>query len=148
MVNLEKRHLLVLALSTALLSFSPPANAKPEPQPKTKEIKKSSRTRIDTTPARQFAQTFMLETYGWDADQFACLEPLWNAESGWNHRAHNRSSGAFGIPQSLPGHKMASAGSDWRTNPQTQIRWGLSYIQHRYQTPCGAYAHFKKRNWY
>ena len=140
--------MLVLALSTALLLFSPPANAKPEPQPATKEIKKSSRTRIDTTPSRLFAQAFMLEQYGWGADQFACLEPLWNAESGWNHRAHNRSSGAYGIPQSLPGHKMKSAGSDWKTNPETQIKWGLSYIQHRYSDPCGAWEHFQRKRWY
>lgn len=140
--------MLVLALSTALLFVSPPANAKPEPQPITKEIKKSSRTRIDTTPSRLFAQAFMFEQYGWGADQFACLEPLWNAESGWNHRAHNRSSGAFGIPQSLPGHKMKSAGSDWKTNPETQIKWGLSYIQHRYSDPCGAWKHFQRKRWY
>jgi hypothetical protein len=90
----------------------------------------------------------MLETYGWNSDQFACLEPLWNSESGWNHLALNRSSGAYGIPQSLPAKKMASAGSDWQTNPQTQIRWGLSYIEKRYKTPCGAWAHFKRTNWY
>lgn len=138
-----------MVVATALLSFSStPALAKPEPEPANKTIKKTSRVRIDTTPARMFAQTFMLETYGWDADQFACLEPLWNMESGWNHRAHNRSSGAYGIPQSLPAHKMKSAGSDWRTNPQTQIKWGLSYIQHRYETPCGAWKHFQKKRWY
>lgn len=90
----------------------------------------------------------MLEHYGWDAQEFACLDPLWNAESGWNHRAHNRSSGAYGIPQSLPGSKMQSAGSDWQTNPQTQIRWGLSYIKQRYETPCGAWNHFQRKRWY
>jgi hypothetical protein len=148
MASQVKHLLLSWVLATALLSFNPaPALAKPEPLPKSKPVK-VSRVRIDTSASRAYAMTFMSDNYGWGSDEFACLEPLWNAESGWNHRAHNRSSGAFGIPQSLPGHKMASAGSDWRTNPQTQIRWGLSYIQHRYQTPCGAYAHFKKRNWY
>lgn len=137
-----------MVVSLALLSFNPaPALAKPEPQPKDPP-KKISRTRIDTAPAKQFAQTFMLQNYGWEQSEFVCLESLWNMESGWNHRAHNRSSGAYGIPQSLPGHKMQSAGSDWRTNPQTQIRWGLSYIQQRYSTPCGAWNHFQRKRWY
>jgi hypothetical protein len=148
MESRAKLRLLNLVLVTALLSFNfQPVHAKTDPQPKPKPVK-VSRVRVDTTSARVFASNFMLQTYGWDAEQFACLEPLWNAESGWNHKAHNRSSGAFGIPQSLPAGKMASAGSDWRTNPETQIKWGLNYIQKRYQTPCGAWNHFKKRNWY
>ncbi|GLW28511.1 lytic transglycosylase domain-containing protein [Actinoplanes regularis] len=81
-------------------------------------------------------------------DQFACLNKLWNKESGWNYRAENRSSGAYGIPQSLPGSKMASFGSDWKTNPATQIKWGLDYIKKRYDTPCGAWAHSVKYNNY
>lgn len=80
--------------------------------------------------------------------QFACLEPLWTHESGWRWNAQNPSSGAYGIPQALPGSKMASAGADWRTNPQTQIRWGISYIKARYGTPCGAWSHFQSTNWY
>lgn len=137
-----------MAVSLVLLSFSAPAQARIEPLEIPDAPKKVSRTRIDTTPAKVFAQTFMLEHYGWDAQEFACLDPLWNAESGWNHRAHNRSSGAYGIPQSLPGSKMQSAGSDWQTNPQTQIRWGLSYIKQRYETPCGAWNHFQRKRWY
>lgn len=82
------------------------------------------------------------------ASQFSCLNTLWEHESGWNYKATNRSSGAYGIPQSLPGSKMASAGADWRTNPYTQMKWGLSYIKSRYGTPCGAYDHFKRKNWY
>ncbi|GIH77295.1 transglycosylase SLT domain-containing protein [Planobispora longispora] len=89
----------------------------------------------------------MLEARGW-ADQWGCLEKLWMKESGWNERAMNRSSGAYGIPQSLPGHKMASAGSDWQTNPATQIEWGLSYIKGRYGSPCGAWAHSQAKGWY
>ena len=69
-------------------------------------------------------------------------------ESRWDYRAMNPSSGAYGIPQSLPGSKMASAGSDWRTNPVTQIRWGLGYIAVRYGTPCGAWAHSESVGWY
>jgi murein DD-endopeptidase MepM/ murein hydrolase activator NlpD len=85
---------------------------------------------------------------GWGAGQFSCLSLLWTRESGWNYRAMNPSSGAYGIPQSLPGSKMASAGSDWRTNPVTQITWGLDYIADRYGTPCGAWAHSESSGWY
>ena len=80
------------------------------------------------TPPQQIAES-MLPTYGWDSSQMGCLVPLWNQESGWNVYATNPSSGAYGIPQALPADKMASAGSDWQTNPATQIRWGLGYIQ-------------------
>lgn len=90
----------------------------------------------------------MLGNYGWGQDQFGCLNSLWNRESGWNTYAQNPSSGAYGIPQSLPGSKMASAGSDWRTNPATQIRWGLGYISGRYGSPCNAWAHSQAFNWY
>ena len=77
-----------------------------------------------------------------------CLNKLWNKESGWNYKATNPSSGAYGIPQSLPGSKMASEGSDWKTNPATQIKWGLGYIEGRYDTPCGAWAHSQDVGWY
>ncbi|GHE29698.1 hypothetical protein GCM10017673_35500 [Streptosporangium violaceochromogenes] len=89
----------------------------------------------------------MLEARGW-GDQWGCLEKLWMKESGWNERAMNRYSGAYGIPQSLPGHKMASAGGDWQTNPATQIEWGLGYIKGRYGTPCGAWGHSQAKGWY
>jgi hypothetical protein len=85
---------------------------------------------------------------GFGLDQFACLNKLFNRESGWNYRAENRSSGAYGIPQSLPGSKMAAFGSDWKTNPATQIKWGLDYIKRRYDTPCGAWGHSEKYNNY
>ena len=78
---------------------------------------------------------------GFGIAQFPCLDKLWKKESGWNYRAENRSSGAYGIPQALPGKKMASEGADWKTNPATQIKWGLGYIKGRYDTPCGAWAH-------
>ncbi|MDO5701115.1 MAG: G5 domain-containing protein [Bowdeniella nasicola] len=90
----------------------------------------------------------MLSSYGWGQDQFSCLNSLWERESHWNPRAHNRGSGAYGIPQALPGSKMASAGADWRTNPATQIRWGLGYIKGRYGSPCGALNHSHARGWY
>ncbi|GGJ93217.1 hypothetical protein GCM10010123_23830 [Pilimelia anulata] len=81
-------------------------------------------------------------------DQMPCLDKLFSKESGWNHRAQNKNSGAYGIPQALPGTKMASEGSDWRNNPATQIRWGLGYIEGRYNNPCGAWAHSKRTGWY
>ncbi|QJC22421.1 G5 domain-containing protein [Arcanobacterium buesumense] len=85
---------------------------------------------------------------GWSEAEFACLDQLWQRESGWNHLANNPSSGAYGIPQALPGSKMASAGADWQTNPATQITWGLGYISGRYGTPCGALSHSHSVGWY
>ena len=85
---------------------------------------------------------------GWSADEFACLDALWTRESGWRVNAANTSSGAYGIPQALPGSKMASAGADWQTNPATQIAWGLGYVAGRYGTPCGAWASFQAKGWY
>jgi resuscitation-promoting factor RpfB len=91
----------------------------------------------------------MLVGYGWgNNQQFSCLNSLWMRESGWNPHAMNPYSGAYGIPQSLPGSKMASAGADWRTNPATQIRWGLNYIRGSYGSPCGAWSHSLAAGWY
>lgn len=89
----------------------------------------------------------MLEA-GFPIAQFPCLEKLWDHESGWNAKAENRSSGAYGIPQALPGKKMASAGADWKTNPATQIKWGLGYVKGRYKTPCGAWSNFQNKGSY
>ena len=85
---------------------------------------------------------------GWGTSQFQCLNLLWTRESGWNYQATNASSGAYGIPQALPGTKMQSVASDWRTNPVTQIKWGLNYIADTYTTPCGAWAHSQATGWY
>ncbi|WP_433266835.1 lytic transglycosylase domain-containing protein [Micromonospora vinacea] len=85
---------------------------------------------------------------GFGIAEFPCLEKLWTKESGWNHKASNSSSGAYGIPQSLPGSKMGSVASDWRTNPATQIKWGLGYIKGRYKTPCGAWTYFQNNGHY
>ncbi|MHB1490010.1 MAG: aggregation-promoting factor C-terminal-like domain-containing protein, partial [Cellulomonas sp.] len=85
---------------------------------------------------------------GWGDSEFACLLTLWDRESGWRVNASNGSSGAYGIPQALPGSKMASVGADWQTNPATQITWGLNYIAGRYATPCGALAHSQSAGWY
>lgn len=85
---------------------------------------------------------------GWGEDQYSCLVALYNRESHWNVYAGNPISGAYGIPQALPGTKMASAGADWQTNPRTQITWGLGYIAARYGTPCGAWSHSQAKGWY
>mgnify|MGYP000010431523 FL=1 len=81
-------------------------------------------------------------------DQYSCLVKLWERESNWRVNAANKSSGAYGIPQSLPGSKMSTEGGDWLTNPETQIRWGVKYIKARFGAPCGALAHSDKFGWY
>jgi len=98
--------------------------------------------------ARKVAQVILLEEYGLGKSQYACLDSLWTKESNWRYKAHNRSSGAHGIPQALPAIKMDVIATDWRTNPVTQIRWGLRYINIRYDTPCKAWAKSKKHNYY
>jgi hypothetical protein len=90
----------------------------------------------------------LLPKFGFSSSQMTCLVPLWKGESGWRWNAENASSGAYGIPQSLPGAKMASAGSDWRTNPATQIAWGLGYIRDSYGSPCGAWDFKQSHGWY
>jgi hypothetical protein len=90
----------------------------------------------------------LMGQFGFGPDQFGCLDSLWTRESGWNPSADNPSSSAYGIPQALPGSKMASAGADWATNPATQIKWGLGYIQDRYGSPCGAWAHSESAGFY
>ncbi len=90
----------------------------------------------------------LLPEFGFGADQFGCLDSLYMSESGWRVNADNPYSSAYGIPQALPGSKMATAGADWATNPATQIRWGLGYIQERYGTPCGAWSFKSSHGWY
>ncbi|MEN9715594.1 MAG: hypothetical protein RJA35_1061 [Actinomycetota bacterium] len=101
----------------------------------------------DVGTAQEFARNLSAQL-GWGQDQYSCLVKLWNRESHWNALASNSSSGAYGIPQALPGSRMASEGADWQTNPQTQIRWGVKYIQGRYQTPCTALVHSNDIGWY
>jgi hypothetical protein len=126
------------------------ANAAKAAAEKAATAKAAARKTAASTPSgspRQIAQQ-MLARFGWNASQFSCLFPLWEHESGWNPSAQNAGSGAYGIPQALPGAQMASAGADWQTNPATQIKWGLTYIQGRYGSPCGAWAHEQSSNWY
>ena len=132
----------------------------PEPEPEPEPETAASGGASDSTgspgggapvpagSAKEIALEMVLAE-GWGEDQFSgCLEPLWEKESNWNHTAENAGSGAYGIPQSLPGSKMASHGDDWRTNPATQIAWGIDYIKDRYGTPCDAWSHSQANNWY
>lgn len=105
-------------------------------------------TRSAIRDPRGAARAMAASDYGWGAGEFGCLNLLWTRESNWNRFATNASSGAYGIPQALPGTKMATSGSDWRTNPLTQITWGLSYIQRAYGTPCAAWSHSLGYGWY
>lgn len=112
----------------------------------TKSIGDALGQRVPASEAQRIAHELVLAK-GWDEGEFSCLVELWNHESGWNVHAQNP-SGAYGIPQALPGSKMASAGPDWENNPRTQIIWGLGYIQGRYGTPCGAWSAFQSKGWY
>ncbi len=102
---------------------------------------------VNPGSARDVARQ-MVAARGWDDSQFQCVDNLWRKESNWRVTANNPRSGAYGIPQALPGSKMSSHGADWRTNPGTQIAWGLDYIAGRYGTPCAAWAHSRAKNWY
>ena len=101
-----------------------------------------------TTDPREIARQMAMNKYNWGADQFACYNNIIIRESNWIVTADNPHSSAYGIPQALPGKKMASFGADWRTNPVTQIKWGLGYIASRYGSPCSAWSHSVNHNWY
>ncbi len=98
--------------------------------------------------AKVVASQIMKSEYNWGSYQFECLNRLWTKESHWNYKAHNYRSGAHGIPQALPANRMDIISTDWRKNPVTQMRWGLRYIDIRYETPCKAWAKFKRSNYY
>lgn len=98
--------------------------------------------------AKLVTKEIMTSEYNWGDDQYSCINRLWTKESHWNYQAHNYRSGAHGIAQALPATKMEIISDDWRTNPVTQIRWGLHYIEARYDTPCKALAKFKRSHYY
>jgi hypothetical protein len=118
----------------------------PPPAPKVRSVGAPVAGTPDPGSAKAIAHG-MVVARGWGENQYDCLVALWNRESGWNVYAYNP-SGAYGIPQALPGSKMASAGADWQTNPATQISWGLGYISSRYGNPCGAWAASQANGWY
>jgi hypothetical protein len=110
------------------------------------QVRQALLTKAKSDP--KAAARLMAGDRGWGAGEFTCLDSLWTKESGWRWNADNAGSDAYGIPQALPGSRMASVGSDWATNPITQIKWGLQYISSRYGTPCAAWAHSGALNWY
>jgi len=110
----------------------------------------SRQVELARTPlgAKKVAKSILMDEYGFAEKEYKCLNQLWTKESNWNYKARNKNSGAHGIPQALPATKMNVVSTDWRTNPVTQIRWGLRYISIRYETPCKALAKHKRSNWY
>ena len=110
----------------------------------------SRQVELARTPlgAKKVAKSILLNEYGFSEKEYKCLNSLWTKESNWNYKARNKNSGAHGIPQALPASKMNVISTDWRTNPVTQIRWGLRYISIRYETPCKALAKHKRSNYY
>ena len=110
----------------------------------------SRQVELARTPlgAKRVAKSILLDEYGFSEKEYKCLNSLWTKESNWNYKARNKNSGAHGIPQALPASKMNVVSTDWRTNPVTQIRWGLRYISIRYETPCKALAKHKRSNYY
>ena len=126
------------AAPSASASAEAPASAQPAP---------SATASVASGSPQQIARA-MLASFGWSSSQFSCLDPLWAHESGWSVTAYNAGSGAYGIPQALPGSRMASAGPNWQTNAATQIRWGLEYIKGTYGSPCGAWDHEQATGWY
>jgi hypothetical protein len=103
---------------------------------------------VATSGSPQQIAAAMLASFGWSSGQLGCLDPLWEHESGWSVTADNAGTGAYGIPQALPGSRMSSAGPDWQTSAQTQIKWGLEYIKDTYGSPCGAWDHEEATGWY
>jgi hypothetical protein len=110
----------------------------------------SRQVELARTPlgAKKVAKSILLNEYGFSEKEYKCLNSLWTKESHWNYKARNKNSGAHGIAQALPASKMNVVSTDWRTNPVTQIRWGLRYISIRYETPCKALAKHKRSNYY
>jgi hypothetical protein len=109
----------------------------------------SASERAASTPKtpEQIARA-MLHRFGWGQGQFRYLNLLWSRESSWRVHAYNLYSGAYGIPQAVPGSKMSAAGPHWQTSARTQIRWGLEYISERYGSPRGAWDHELATGWY
>ena len=147
---LTDQHLVALAMAAPRRIVQAPkprpTHAAAAPAPATRQPAPAVAPPTPSGSAQQIAMG-MLASYGWSSSQFSCLDPLWQRESGWNVYAGN-ADGAYGIPQALPGSKMATAGPDWQTNAATQIRWGLGYIQSRYGSPCAAWAHSQATGWY
>lgn len=139
------------AQSTEVKPAEAPAAAPapaPAPAPEPAPAPAPAPVAIDDPAGAQAYAASQLGSYGWAANQMQCLTKLWTKESDWKTTATNPSSGAYGVVQSLPAEKMASAGADYRTNYRTQINWGLNYVKERYGSPCGALNFHYAHNWY
>lgn len=148
----QKEILHAAAAATMSMVSSPKLVTQPTTPPTETAASGTQAPGVPSTPpdpgTAQSTAYQMLPSFGWSASaQFGCLDDIWSRESGWRYNAEN-ASGAYGIPQALPGSKMASAGADWMTDPATQIKWGLGYIQGRYGSPCGAWAFWQGNGWY
>jgi hypothetical protein len=133
-----------------LISTKVPTNSRVTPSTIAGAINALKLVEKAKTPkgARSVGKAMAKSKYGWGDRQYTCLNTLWTKESRWNYRSRNKVTGAHGIPQAYPATKYESIGSDWRTNPITQMSWGLKYIKVRYQTPCKALSTFYRINMY
>ena len=133
-----------------LISTKVPTNSRVTPSTIAGAISALKLVEKAKTPkgARSVGKAMAKSKYGWGDRQYTCLNTLWTKESRWNYRSRNKVTGAHGIPQAYPATKYESIGSDWRTNPITQMTWGLKYIKVRYQTPCKALRTFYRINMY
>jgi len=133
-----------------LISTKVPTNSRVTPSTIAGAISALKLVEKAKTPkgARSVGKAMAKSKYGWGDRQYTCLNTLWTKESRWNYRSRNKVTGAHGIPQAYPATKYESIGSDWRTNPITQMSWGLKYIKVRYQTPCKALSTFYRINMY
>ena len=143
------------AAGTRAIAAASRSAAQPSAQPAAQSTSGAQPTQAATAAAAPAASgspqqiaAAMLASFGWSSSQFSCLDPLWAHESGWSVTAYNPGSGAYGIPQAVPGGKMASAGPGWQTNAATRIRWGLEYIKGTYGSPCAAWDHEQATGWY
>jgi hypothetical protein len=148
----QRQHMILMVAATKSFKVvgKPKVATKPAPPPSAGSGGSGAPIVYAPVPSPGTAQSIaynLLPAFGFAKSQFGCLKVMWNNESGWRVTAAN-ASGAYGIPQALPGSKMASAGPNWQTNATTQIKWGLGYIKGRYGTPCGAWNFWQAHGWY
>jgi len=145
----QRNHMILMTVATKSFKvISKPKVAVLPPPPASTSNPTPVNVPVPSAGTAQSIAYQMLPSFGFNAkQQFPCLNDIWMRESGWRVNAYN-ASGAYGIPQALPGSKMATAGADWQTNPATQITWGLGYIKGRYGSPCGAWSFWQANGWY
>jgi resuscitation-promoting factor RpfB len=147
----ERQQMILVDAASKTLSFVSSPKLSTRPSSSSSDTSGAQSVLVNMPPpdpgTAQSTAFGLLSSYGFASSQWGCLDDLWERESGWVYNAEN-ASGAYGIPQALPGSKMASAGPDWETDPTTQIKWGLGYIKSVYATPCGAWDHEEADGWY